>query len=133
MMNMEYMPNTWFRFSVCLSLASLGTATWEYTDVCRYYFGSFGQWSSLIFSLVSLIGAMIVYWVLMSNFLFNTGKFIYSKYSLSDALNTITFKYSYDCNVFMSAFRSRSGINKAREKKGTPLILDNVLDSVGFL
>ncbi|XP_004583761.2 neutral amino acid transporter 9 isoform X3 [Ochotona princeps] len=59
-------------------ISSLGTATWEYTDVCRYYFGSFGQWSSLIFSLVSLIGAMIVYWVLMSNFLFNTGKFIYN-------------------------------------------------------
>ena len=29
--------------------------------------------------MVSLIGAMVVYWVLMSNFLFNTGKFIYSK------------------------------------------------------
>uniref|UniRef100_A0A8C1YMS8 Neutral amino acid transporter 9 n=1 Tax=Cyprinus carpio TaxID=7962 RepID=A0A8C1YMS8_CYPCA len=32
----------------------------------------------LVFSLVSLIGAMVVYWVLMSNFLFNTGKFIYN-------------------------------------------------------
>uniref|UniRef100_A0A8C2QXS8 Neutral amino acid transporter 9 n=1 Tax=Capra hircus TaxID=9925 RepID=A0A8C2QXS8_CAPHI len=58
--------------------ASVDTTTWEYPDVCRYYFGSFGQWSSLLFSLVSLIGAMIVYWVLMSNFLFNTGKFIFN-------------------------------------------------------
>ncbi|XP_054207718.1 neutral amino acid transporter 9 isoform X5 [Homo sapiens] len=57
---------------------SLDTTTWEYPDVCRHYFGSFGQWSSLLFSLVSLIGAMIVYWVLMSNFLFNTGKFIFN-------------------------------------------------------
>lgn len=31
--------------------------------------------------MVSLVGAMVVYWVLMSNFLFNTGKFIYSKYT----------------------------------------------------
>ncbi|XP_052599252.1 sodium-coupled neutral amino acid transporter 9 [Peromyscus californicus insignis] len=54
------------------------TTTWEYPDVCKHYFGSFGQWSSLLFSLVSLIGAMIVYWVLMSNFLFNTGKFIFN-------------------------------------------------------
>ncbi|KAM8961008.1 neutral amino acid transporter 9 [Pelodytes ibericus] len=54
------------------------TSSWEFPDVCKYYFGSFGQWSSLLFSLVSLIGAMIVYWVLMSNFLFNTGKFIYN-------------------------------------------------------
>ncbi|CAO2592596.1 Sodium-coupled neutral amino acid transporter 9 [Lemmus lemmus] len=57
---------------------TLDTTTWEYPDVCKYYFGSFGQWSSLLFSLVSLIGAMIVYWVLMSNFLFNTGKFIFN-------------------------------------------------------
>ncbi|XP_053557260.1 sodium-coupled neutral amino acid transporter 9 isoform X2 [Bombina bombina] len=54
------------------------TSSWEFPDVCQYYFGAFGHWSSLIFSLVSLVGAMIVYWVLMSNFLFNTGKFIYN-------------------------------------------------------
>ncbi|EHB16430.1 Putative sodium-coupled neutral amino acid transporter 9 [Heterocephalus glaber] len=59
-------------------IGSLDTTTWEYPDVCRHYFGSFGQWSSLLCSLVSLIGAMIVYWVLMSNFLFNTGKFIFN-------------------------------------------------------
>ncbi|XP_063310110.1 neutral amino acid transporter 9 [Pelobates fuscus] len=56
----------------------INTSSWEFPDVCQYYFGSFGQFSSLLFSLVSLIGAMIVYWVLMSNFLFNTGKFIYN-------------------------------------------------------
>uniref|UniRef100_A0A8C1T4A0 Neutral amino acid transporter 9 n=2 Tax=Cyprinus carpio TaxID=7962 RepID=A0A8C1T4A0_CYPCA len=54
------------------------TSDWEFPDVCKYYFGGFGKWSSLVFSLVSLIGAMVVYWVLMSNFLFNTGKFIYN-------------------------------------------------------
>ncbi|KAM6156973.1 neutral amino acid transporter 9 isoform 1-T1 [Erethizon dorsatum] len=59
-------------------ISSLDTTNWEYPDVCRYYFGSFGQWSSLLCSLVSLIGAMIVYWVLMSDFLFNTGKFIFN-------------------------------------------------------
>ncbi|XP_049624106.1 sodium-coupled neutral amino acid transporter 9 [Suncus etruscus] len=59
-------------------ITSVDTTTWEYPDVCRHYFGSFGQWSSLLFSMVSLIGAMIVYWVLMSNFLFNTGKFIFN-------------------------------------------------------
>jgi len=59
--------------------AYMDTSDWEFPDVCKYYFGGFGKWSSLIFSLVSLVGAMVVYWVLMSNFLFNTGKFIYSK------------------------------------------------------
>ncbi|XP_054253663.1 neutral amino acid transporter 9 isoform X2 [Indicator indicator] len=56
----------------------IDTSNWEFPDVCKYYFGSFGQWSSLLFSMVSLVGAMVVYWVLMSNFLFNTGKFIYN-------------------------------------------------------
>uniref|UniRef100_A0A8D0GQ98 Neutral amino acid transporter 9 n=1 Tax=Sphenodon punctatus TaxID=8508 RepID=A0A8D0GQ98_SPHPU len=56
----------------------IDTSSWEFPDVCKYYFGAFGQWSSLLFSMVSLIGAMVVYWVLMSNFLFNTGKFIYN-------------------------------------------------------
>ncbi|XP_051539515.1 sodium-coupled neutral amino acid transporter 9 [Myxocyprinus asiaticus] len=60
------------------SIPYVDTSDWEFPDVCKYYFGAFGKWSSLIFSLVSLIGAMVVYWVLMSNFLFNTGKFIYN-------------------------------------------------------
>ncbi|XP_030625599.1 neutral amino acid transporter 9 [Chanos chanos] len=60
------------------SIERIDTSDWEFPDVCRHYFGAFGQWSSLIFSMVSLIGAMVVYWVLMSNFLFNTGKFIYN-------------------------------------------------------
>ncbi|KAJ7412090.1 hypothetical protein BTVI_47629 [Pitangus sulphuratus] len=58
--------------------ALIDTSNWEFPDVCKYYFGSFGQWSSLLFSMISLVGAMVVYWVLMSNFLFNTGKFIYN-------------------------------------------------------
>uniref|UniRef100_A0A4W3KJ33 Neutral amino acid transporter 9 n=1 Tax=Callorhinchus milii TaxID=7868 RepID=A0A4W3KJ33_CALMI len=60
------------------------TSSWEFIDVCKYYFGSFGQWSSLLFSMISLIGAMVVYWVLMSNFLFNTGKFLYRLLFLLD-------------------------------------------------
>ncbi|XP_029301150.1 neutral amino acid transporter 9 [Cottoperca gobio] len=60
------------------SIPYVDTSDWEFPDVCRHYFGKFGQWSSLIFSMVSLIGAMVVYWVLMSNFLYNTGQFIYN-------------------------------------------------------
>lgn len=60
------------------SIPYMDTSDWEFPDVCRYYFGKFGQWSSLFFSMVSLIGAMVVYWVLMSNFLFNSGQFIYN-------------------------------------------------------
>lgn len=64
--------------------------------MCKYYFGRFGQWSCLFFSMVSLIGAMVVYWVLMSNFLFNTGKFIYSKQPLCHATSINSLIY---CNL----------------------------------
>lgn len=73
------------------SIPYIDTSDWEFPDVCKYYFGAFGKWSSLVFSLVSLVGAMVVYWVLMSNFLFNTGKFIYNyvhNVSSSDTFGT---------------------------------------------
>uniref|UniRef100_A0A7N8WJ59 Neutral amino acid transporter 9 n=1 Tax=Mastacembelus armatus TaxID=205130 RepID=A0A7N8WJ59_9TELE len=72
------------------AIPNVDTSDWEFPDVCRHYFGRFGQWSSLIFSMVSLIGAMVVYWVLMSNFLFNTGQFIYN--------------YAHNVNTSDSAF-----------------------------
>uniref|UniRef100_A0A8C3AUA1 Neutral amino acid transporter 9 n=1 Tax=Cyclopterus lumpus TaxID=8103 RepID=A0A8C3AUA1_CYCLU len=65
---------------------------WEFPDVCRYYFGKFGQWSSWFFSMVSLIGAMVVYWVLMSNFLYNSGQFIYSTISVVYLIVLVTIK-----------------------------------------
>uniref|UniRef100_A0A8C1MHY0 Neutral amino acid transporter 9 n=1 Tax=Cyprinus carpio TaxID=7962 RepID=A0A8C1MHY0_CYPCA len=74
------------------SIPYVDTSDWEFPDVCKYYFGGFGKWSSLVFSLVSLIGAMVVYWVLMSNFLFNTGKFIYSTLSVVYLIFLVTYK-----------------------------------------
>ncbi|KAF5406146.1 Sodium-coupled neutral amino acid transporter 9 [Paragonimus heterotremus] len=49
----------------------------DISDACEYYFGKAGRIISLTFSQVSLIGASIVYYVLLSNFLFNTGEYIY--------------------------------------------------------
>uniref|UniRef100_A0A8C9UZW1 Neutral amino acid transporter 9 n=1 Tax=Scleropages formosus TaxID=113540 RepID=A0A8C9UZW1_SCLFO len=74
------------------SIPYVDTSDWEFPDVCKYYFGALGQWSSLIFSLVSLIGAMVIYWVLMSNFLFNTGKFVYSTISVIYLIFLVTLK-----------------------------------------
>ncbi|KAA3678666.1 solute carrier family 38 (sodium-coupled neutral amino acid transporter), member 9 [Paragonimus westermani] len=49
----------------------------DLSDTCEYYFGKPGWIIALIFSQISLIGATIVYYVLLSNFLFNTGDYIY--------------------------------------------------------
>lgn len=52
----------------------------EFTDVCYYYLGRWGQYASIVFSMFALLGAAVVYWVLMSNFLFHTVNFIYGMY-----------------------------------------------------
>lgn len=48
-------------------------------DVCRYFWGSVGDALSVFFSVVVLLGGIVVYWVLMSNFLYYTGNVIHGK------------------------------------------------------
>ncbi|XP_070563041.1 neutral amino acid transporter 9-like isoform X2 [Ptychodera flava] len=62
----------------------------EFSDVCRHYLGKWGEYCSVFFSLSALLGAMIVYWVLLSNFLFHTVKYIYedvNHINMSAAIN----------------------------------------------
>ncbi|CAL4117545.1 unnamed protein product [Meganyctiphanes norvegica] len=53
----------------------------ELSEVCRQLLGGalgkITEGLTVIFSMVTLVGAMVVYWVLMSNFLFNTGEMIH--------------------------------------------------------
>ncbi|XP_065583544.1 sodium-coupled neutral amino acid transporter 9 homolog isoform X1 [Artemia franciscana] len=49
----------------------------DFPDLCRHILGKAGEWTSVAFSGIALLGASIVYWVLMSNFLYNTGKVIH--------------------------------------------------------
>uniref|UniRef100_UPI00358EADCE neutral amino acid transporter 9-like isoform X1 n=3 Tax=Myxine glutinosa TaxID=7769 RepID=UPI00358EADCE len=56
-----------------------GGSDLDFPDVCGRYFGRTGRWICLFFSMMVLGGALIVYWVLMANFLYNTGAFIYDK------------------------------------------------------
>ena len=60
-----------------LSVSGARYGTMEFTDVCGYYLGRWGTYISTFFSLAALTGAAIVYWVLMSNFLYNSVKYIY--------------------------------------------------------
>lgn len=55
----------------------------EFSDVCRHYLGRIGEYTSVLFSVICILGGAIVYWVLMSNFLYNTVSFIYSKYNIN--------------------------------------------------
>ncbi|RCN26254.1 hypothetical protein ANCCAN_28020 [Ancylostoma caninum] len=49
----------------------------EFSDVCRYFLGKGGEYLAVGFSVVVLLGGIMVYWVLMSNFLFYTGTVVY--------------------------------------------------------
>ncbi|ELU15514.1 hypothetical protein CAPTEDRAFT_149978 [Capitella teleta] len=60
-------------------IAEGSTPLEEFSDVCGHYLGRVGNYGSIAFSLVALLGAAIVYWVLMANFLFHTGQFIHDK------------------------------------------------------
>ncbi|KAK6746169.1 hypothetical protein RB195_012341 [Necator americanus] len=52
-------------------------STVEFTEICRIYLGRVGEITAIIFSMFILAGAILAYYVLMSNFLYFTGKLIY--------------------------------------------------------
>jgi len=54
----------------------------DFSDVCRHYLGHWAAILSVIFSLIALLGGAVVYWVLMSNFLFHTVTFIHGCVSI---------------------------------------------------
>lgn len=49
----------------------------EFSDVCRHFLGKWGERLAIVFSMMPLLGATVVFWVLMSTFLANTSIFIY--------------------------------------------------------
>ena len=52
----------------------------EFSDICRHFFGKTGQTISVLFSVVVFLGGIIVYWVLMSNFMYYTGSVVYGTF-----------------------------------------------------
>ncbi|XP_028404423.1 sodium-coupled neutral amino acid transporter 9 homolog isoform X2 [Dendronephthya gigantea] len=72
--------------------------TLEFSDICRAYLGPWGDRAAFAFSLCAIFGALIVFYVLMSNFLYNTGRFVYEK---THVFNTTSFNGSGE--VFCAA------------------------------
>jgi sodium-coupled neutral amino acid transporter 9 len=97
----------------------------DFAVLCKRLLGKWAQWVAVIFSVFTLLGACIVYWVLMSNFLYHTVNFlhtelvvgptpnetIYSDSSMSncqfdDAECTVLFVYSREESVSILFFLS---------------------------
>ncbi|XP_078740780.1 LOW QUALITY PROTEIN: neutral amino acid transporter 9-like [Lampetra fluviatilis] len=72
-------PDVCHHYSLSTSVEGGGGCGLDFPDVCHHYFGRAGRAICLIFSMTALGGAIIIYWVLMSNFLYNTGLFIHHK------------------------------------------------------
>ena len=49
----------------------------EFNDLCGLLLGPWARITATIFSILAIVGAAIVYWVLLSNFLFSTVSFIH--------------------------------------------------------
>lgn len=72
---------TAFRIIEMPKLSGLLGASVQFSDICSHYLGTWAKWVSLFFSIVPLLGGAIVYWVLMSNFLYHGVLFFYEKFT----------------------------------------------------
>lgn len=59
------------------SLTGLKGEPLEFSDVCHHFLGAWGERLAIVFSMMPLLGATVVFWVLMSTFLSNTSVFVY--------------------------------------------------------
>lgn len=71
--------------------------------MCRAFWGRRGELVAIVFSIVVLLGGCIVYWVLMSNFLYHTGTVIYQSVSQNRTddmrLKNLTLQCDVLCDV----------------------------------
>ncbi|CAH1992873.1 unnamed protein product [Acanthoscelides obtectus] len=56
------------------------SSNFEVPELCRLLLGKWAEVMARIFSMIVLIGADIVYWILMSNFLYNFVSFVYDAF-----------------------------------------------------
>ena len=49
----------------------------EFPDICRVFLGKWAEILAGVFGVITLLGALLAYWTLMSTFLYNIGEFIH--------------------------------------------------------
>ncbi|CAB3406200.1 unnamed protein product [Caenorhabditis bovis] len=72
----------------------------EFSDVCKAWFGRVGEMTATIFSVCVLIGGIIVYWVLMSNFLYYTGAVVYEALQPNSTTIPVMENKTFTCDVY---------------------------------
>ncbi|PIC34182.1 hypothetical protein B9Z55_013913 [Caenorhabditis nigoni] len=72
----------------------------EFSDVCKSLFGRVGEYCAVVFSVCVLIGGVIVYWVLMSNFLYYTGAVVYEAMQPNSTTIPVMENKTFTCDVY---------------------------------
>jgi len=97
--------SAWQRQMVVSVPGLKGSEHIDFSDVCRHYLGHWAEILSIIFSLIALLGGAVVYWVLMSNFLFHSVTFIYGLFL---CFSTELHVSHCSCRVGLISFVSKS-------------------------
>ncbi|KAL3113014.1 hypothetical protein niasHT_013479 [Heterodera trifolii] len=72
----------------------------DFSDVCRFFWGRRGEYFSVFFSILVLVGGVILYFVLMSNFLFYTGNIVNEALQPNSSIIPIMVNGTLSCDVF---------------------------------
>ncbi|CAJ0601726.1 unnamed protein product [Cylicocyclus nassatus] len=72
----------------------------EFSDVCRHFLGKTGEYIAVGFSVIVILGGIMVYWVLMSNFLFYTGTVVYEALQPNSSTIPIMENKTFTCDVY---------------------------------
>ncbi|KAI6233785.1 putative sodium-coupled neutral amino acid transporter 9 [Aphelenchoides fujianensis] len=75
-------------------------ASAEFSDVCRYFFGRRGEYTAVFFSIIVLFGGVIVYFVLMSNFLYYTGNIVYESLQPNSTTIPVLANKTFTCDIY---------------------------------
>lgn len=91
--NLLVMENAKQKLDFFFAFSAMRGEILEFSDICKKYLGKPGELLAILFSLAATAGAAIVFWVLMSNFLYNSGKYIHGEILLPLHIHTCAFIY----------------------------------------
>ena len=97
----------------------------EFGDLCGLLLGKWAEYIATLFSVLAILGAAIVYWVLMSNFLFSTVSFVHGKHIWNN--HKQSFLISISDHVVDSNTTHQDGVYCPKNE--TPQSFGNTLDT----
>uniref|UniRef100_A0A0N5ASS0 Aa_trans domain-containing protein n=1 Tax=Syphacia muris TaxID=451379 RepID=A0A0N5ASS0_9BILA len=69
-------------------------------DICRYFWGALGNGFATFFSILVFLGTCMVYWVLMSNFLYYTGTVVHDFMQPNSTIIPILANRTFKCDIY---------------------------------